>query len=95
MVVSDVALIPLADFHSIHAMFVSIAPDLACEYSWMHIDPVSIISLFLTTREPEKRDCFASTLDPIPRHGLFRVYVRGFSEPELGILGQLLPHTTN
>ena len=51
----------------------------------------------MTTREPEKPEllCFASTLDPIPRHGLFRVYVRGFSEPELGILVQPLPHTTN
>lgn len=29
----------------------------------MHVDPVSIISLFLTTRKPEKRGCFASTLD--------------------------------
>ena len=59
----------------------------------MHIDPVSIINLFLTTRKPEKRGCFASTLNPLPRHdGLFRVYVRWFSEPELGILVQLLAH---
>jgi len=31
---------------------------------------------------------------PAPPHGLFRVHLRGFSEPELGILVQLLSHTT-
>ena len=40
------------------------------------------------------QDCFASTLDPLPQHGLFRVHVRGFSEPELGILVQPLSYIT-